>query len=76
MSSPVISNVSPAPGLLAGGTLNGSDFLHPFDADLSAVSAITNGFHFEVLPRSGWVYDLDLWVYALDETGNMENGYP
>ena len=53
-----------------------SDFIYPFDSETSSVAVIANGFHFEILPRGGWLQDLDLWVYALDDNGNMEGTLP
>jgi hypothetical protein len=56
---------------------NGSDFLYPFDSDESVRTAITDGFHFAVLPRDGWTANIDdLQVYAIDAHGNLEGGLP
>jgi len=56
---------------------DGSQFVYPFDSGSSLVTSIANGYHFKVLPRAGWESDLDqLWVYALDSDGNMEDGLP
>jgi hypothetical protein len=55
---------------------DGAAFLFPF-AEMSARTAIANGFHFSLLPkpgpRSGWTGDIEaLRVYAIDAEGNLE----
>ncbi len=55
---------------------DGSNFVHPFDSDNSTRTATANGYDFTVLPRSGWLYDFELFVYAIDAAGNLEGSLP
>lgn len=113
-SPPVIQNIYPTPGVLAGPRVrakhtaisfevidstpglrlivlsmkyanraetllvhNGSTFVHPFNSVFSTRSAITGGYRFSILPVNGWADDIEkLWVYALDQAGNMEGNLP
>jgi len=60
----------------SGNTLlifNGVNFVSPFSAGTSSVSAITNGLHFSILPSGGWAGNIEeLFVYAVDTAGNLE----
>lgn len=52
---------------------NGSDFVTPFNSAGSQVTAITNGYHFQVTPENQWLGDIDqFFVYAIDIAGNVE----
>jgi hypothetical protein len=51
---------------------DGADFLDDFAA-FSSRTAITNGFHFSLLPPLGWEADIEmLRVRAIDTHGNMD----
>lgn len=55
---------------------DGSNFVYPFDSDASTRTEITDGYRFTVRPRSGWLWAFNVWVYAMDQAGNLENGLP
>lgn len=56
---------------------NGTSFLFPFNSTQSKVEAITDGFHFEILPvRTGWQDDFEVFIYAVDSAGNLEGTLP
>jgi len=56
---------------------DGANFRYPFDSTESERTTITDGWHFKILPRTGWPNHLaELWCYAVDAHGNLENGFP
>lgn len=55
---------------------DGSNFLPPFNSAASERTAITDGFHFEVLPAGGWAGDFTMFVYAVDTGGELEGTLP
>ena len=52
---------------------NGSDFITPFNSAGSQVTAITNGYRFQITPENQWLGDIEqFFVYAIDIAGNVE----
>lgn len=53
---------------------DGVAFLWPFDSPESERTAISDGFHYRVLPRGGWLLGarIELDVHAIDGAGNLE----
>ena len=56
---------------------DGSDFIWPYNGAVSARTAITDGYHYTILPTMGWQDDItELFVYAVDAAGNLEGALP
>lgn len=55
---------------------DGSNFNGDFASTTSVRTAIEGGYHYKVLPIRGWRGHFNLWVYALDQDGNMEGSLP
>jgi len=56
---------------------DGTQFQYPFDSAESERVATATGYSFTVLPRGGWPGDIaELFVYAVDQAGNLEGGLP
>lgn len=56
---------------------DGDVFRYPFDSSASVREATDDGYNFTVLPRGGWLGDIDeLRVLAFDEAGNVGESEP
>jgi hypothetical protein len=56
---------------------DGNGFMSPFDDGFSLRTAITNGYHYKLLPGSGWLDEIEtLAVYVVDQAGNAEGSLP
>jgi hypothetical protein len=49
-----------------------SEFTAPYEAE-SAVSVISNGFHFSLLRTGGWPATPSITPYAIDSAGNVSD---
>lgn len=56
---------------------DGTVFRYPFDSGTSERVATVDGYDYTVLPRGGWLDDIDeLRVLAFDDAGNVAESTP